>query len=117
MPVKHTAYRPIRSPSNQEIKPESKVETEREKVCVCSTCARVETWAERGVISTQCSLLPFLLSYEETDKLSTAAGGYGKRTFWNSTGLKDGDKEAQITGVILSQVGYTLQGQNLFLLL
>ena len=45
MPVKHTAYRRIRSPSNQEIKPESKLERERERererkreresVCVC----------------------------------------------------------------------------------
>ena len=108
MPVKHTAYRPIRSPSNQEIKPESKVERERERekeresVCVC--VALVLGWKPEGrEVSPQlCSLLPFLLSYKETDKLSSVAGGYGKRTFWNSIGLKDGDKKAQITGVILS---------------
>ena len=110
MPVKHTAYRPIRSPSNQEIKPESKLEREREREkerereCMCVCVALVLGWKPEGrEVSPQlCSLLPFLLSYKETDKLSSVAGGYGKRTFWNSIGLKDGDKKAQITGMILS---------------
>ena len=83
MPVKHTAYRSTRSPSNQEIKPESKVETERERerVCVCVCVALVLGWKPEGrKVSSQLSvlccpsfypmrkLINYLLQLEGTEK-------------------------------------------------